>query len=157
MHKTVKNLIEEAKKEIEFYQARTYYEKEVTEKLERIRLLRKMWRKHGSNPLIKQMTEVVDNEVTHYHADFFLHDLLQINKFSGRFAWYVGDCGTHLIWLDNETAEEEKNQRGWLEAVQNAYGGRYKLYEVNTNTGVMKKIKFENLNFKIIKQVQEVI
>lgn len=153
MHKTVKRLIEEEEQTIDHLKKSNFdRSEEITEKTDRIKALRRLWRKFGNDPLVQQMTKVVDQKVKHYHADFFYWDLKMLEKYEGRFAWWVGDCGTHVVWLDNETEEEEKSSKDYLEAIMKShYGLKYTLYECDTITKSFKKTVKDNLQFKIVK------
>lgn len=152
VHPTVIKEVIQLRNWIEEYKVKKYFEDDIIEKENRIHELYRLWGKFKENPLIQKMSTIVDKKVEHYHQDFFYHDLRLIEDYEGdRFAWYVGDCGTHIIWLDNFTEEKEQSQQEHLKAVQNNYG-RYDLYECNLTTHQFRKMKYENLSFRRIKK-----
>lgn len=159
LHPTVKELVSKAKEEITWMVGRNYpdmYANEIAEQKLRIKDFRRLWRKYGETPLVSKMTAIVDVMVNHYHADFFLHDLRMMEKYQGRFAWFVGDCGTHMVWLDNENQKDEDNQRGWFDAICKSYG-HYALYEGNTVKNTLQKELARNIEFKIVNPGRELV
>lgn len=97
-------------------------------RLKKVRFLQRMWENH---PVVRQMTEIVEKTVKHYHGDFYYHDLLMlVNSGFKRFAWFVHGCGTHMVPLDGNE-ETVRNNQAWMKAVCDCYGSRGGLYTVD--------------------------
>lgn len=99
------------------------------------------------NPsLIQRMGDVVNQVVMHpkFRTDFYVHDIREMERCTGIFAWYVYDCGTHFIPLDDPDKVMEF-QHEWLDRIQDLRDSKRvedpgRLYVCNIFTGVMKRI-----------------
>lgn len=102
--------------------------------------------KQNMNPeLIKQMESIVKSLIVNkkFQSDFYLHDLKIIQSSNGGvFAWYVYDCGTHLIPLNN-LDEVITFQRDWLQSMTNLRDKHWidRLYVCDTTQGELKIVK----------------
>lgn len=156
MHKMVEELIKKSKAEIAEYQRRdskfvnSLYDKEIADEELRIKELKRLNTKYESTELYKLMNAIVEKKVEGYHADFYFHDLILMEKWGpGRFAWSVGNCGTHMLWLDNENEEMETNQKNWVDALKSNYG-HYTVYEGDMEKQTLKKTTYDELTFRIL-------
>ncbi|WP_145949587.1 hypothetical protein [Paenibacillus sp. Y412MC10] len=68
-----KTMIEKLKAEIERKQKLGFMD-DVAEKSQRLKDLRRLWSKFGSDSLVLQMKDVVETYVSHYEIDFYYHD-----------------------------------------------------------------------------------
>jgi hypothetical protein len=61
-----------------------------------------------THPAYFNMSQVVNDMVNHYKADFFFHDALQLSKHDSsiKFIWIARDCGTWLFYSQNNWSNE---------------------------------------------------
>lgn len=110
--------------------------------------------------LIKQMECIVKNLIVNekFHSDFYLHDLkaMQLSN-GGVFAWYVYDCGTHLIPLSN-LDEVITFQRDWIQSMPSIRDKHWTdcLYVCDTAKGELKIVKGFNKG-NLVEQLKSVI
>ncbi|MFD1136942.1 hypothetical protein PUW24_00530 (plasmid) [Paenibacillus urinalis] len=102
--------------------------------------------KQRMNPeLINQMESVVKSVIVNekFHADFYLHDLKVMDSSNGGiFAWYVYDCGTHLIQLSNYD-EVIAFQKEWIQSMPSIRDKHWRdcLYVCDTAKSELKIVK----------------
>jgi hypothetical protein len=96
--------------------------------------------------LVQKMGEVVNQVVVHpkFRSDFYVHDIREIERCNGIFAWYVYDCGTHFIPLDDPDKVMEF-QNEWLSCMKDLKDKKTseesgRLYVCNIFTGEMKRV-----------------
>lgn len=97
--------------------------------------------------LITRMRKVVSTMIPKekFRKDFEINDrnTLQRCEGAGVFAWYVYDCGTHLIPLNN-IEEVRSFQREWLDGMKQIEGKKPgmddALYVLNVWTGDFRRV-----------------
>lgn len=151
MNETLKKLIQEEENKLKRHK---YLDSEEIAEIEfRISEYKRLWKKLKDNPFIQEMTKLVEKYVERYQADFYYWDLKLIEAYEDRrFAWFVGDCGTHFVPLDVLNKEEELKYSSYLDTVSKYYSDYY-LYEINPKEMTIKKTKANDLKFQIIKPV----
>ncbi|MFD2614611.1 hypothetical protein [Paenibacillus gansuensis] len=97
--------------------------------------------------LITRMRKIVSTMIPKekFRKDFEINDryTLQHCEGAGVFAWYVYDCGTHLIPLNN-IEEVRSFQREWLDGMKQIEGKKPgmvdALYVLNVWTGDFRRV-----------------
>jgi hypothetical protein len=110
--------------------------------------------------LIQRMEDIVTQVVVvaKFRSDFYMNDVKTMTTCS-IFAWYVYDCGTHLIPLNDMTAVQTF-QHEWLSNMEDLKGSKKaketdRLYVCNVNSGELKRVySFDELN--LIEQLKAV-
>lgn len=124
------------------------FEEELLEKQERVRDLKSLWKRNKKFSHVQSMAKLVDKYVNYYHADFFYYDLTLMEKYTGeRIAWFVGDCGTHIVFLDETEFTKSRTQKDLLNAVLHSYGN-YQCFMVNTKNQTVISVKPSELQFR---------
>lgn len=110
---------------------------------ERIKLISKIEKKIkcSENPLLLQMIQIVESQVKHYKADFFIHDIAALIDYQEDFIWIIRDSGTHFIPLNDPTLLKDGK---WLwkehyKAIENCER-ILSYYHYNVKNEKMKKI-----------------
>lgn len=101
-------------------------------------------RKAPENLIIK-MKSIVEDVITNskFKSDFDNNDLFILDQKPGIYAWYVYDCGTHLMALNDFKAVLEF-QREWIEGMKDLEGKKPskldRLYVLNVQTGDIRRV-----------------
>lgn len=110
--------------------------------------------------LIKRMESIVKTIIVNekFRSDFYLHDLKVMQASNGGvFAWYVYNCGTHLIPLNN-FEEVISFQKEWISNMGNVRDKFWndRLYVCNTATGDLRVVLgFEDGN--LVERIKSVV
>ncbi|QHW35579.1 hypothetical protein GZH47_32355 (plasmid) [Paenibacillus rhizovicinus] len=95
--------------------------------------------------LISKMRAIVEEVVAHpkFRSDFEVADRNTIDQQPGIYAWYVYDCGTHLMPLKDLNAVLEF-QREWIGGMKVLSGKKHldddQLYVLNARTGDLRRV-----------------
>lgn len=119
--------------------------------------IRRLWRKFGTDPLVKQMEIVVLEHVLSKHMDFYYHDLSMMEKLGDTpFCWLVRISGTNLIRMEGDE-EAIRDAQEWFQLLRNQFGEggkvshKTRLYIIDPKKKTMKKMKlYSAVKFKVI-------
>lgn len=94
--------------------------------------------------LISKMRGIVEEIVAHrqFRSDFELNDQEMLDQNPGVYAWYVYDCGTHLMPLSDMKAVQEF-QRDWIGNMADLDKKKSdfdRLYVLNVHTGDIRRV-----------------
>ncbi|WP_240416546.1 hypothetical protein [Paenibacillus periandrae] len=129
---------------------------DVRDNTQRLKDIRRLWRKLGEDPLVKHMKEIVDVVVEHYEMDFYYHDLMMMDNSTATFLWYTYESGTDLIWLEGSEKRME-SQKDCFNVVRTTKSDgitidpRHHMYIVDRKIGEIKEItKFHDVKFEVV-------
>ncbi|MFC5402382.1 hypothetical protein [Cohnella soli] len=99
---------------------------------------------HAPERLIAKMRRIVEDVVVFkkFHFDFELNDRTTLDHKPGVYAWYVYECGTHLMPLNDLRAVQEF-QRDWIKGLASIEGKKAdddRLYVLNGRTGDIQRV-----------------
>jgi hypothetical protein len=99
----------------------------------------------ASPKLLAKMKSIVETVIPNpkFRSDFEINDKATLDRGIGAYAWYVYDCGTHLMPL-NDMNEVMAFQREWLGGMKAFEGkkdsGEDRLYVINVLTGDIRRV-----------------